>query len=240
MVGEGHLVEIVVVVAAAHGDLDHGADGRNVQTRVEEARELERPLAAAAEVDEGRVGADGEHRAVHPRAGLERRLEPAGGRGREQGVDLDAGERRVELGGQLVVERLADVGHGDAAGGGRGQVGPRAPRGIAAPALASVAAARGRGGAGRLARGRRSRCGRLRIDRSWNHRVVAGVWLRWGHVLGPRRQRRRLHAGPLRADRDPARSAGIGRGRRVVTGGSVGRGAHLPRRAGARSAGNRT
>jgi len=172
-VGRRHVVEVVVRIATADGDVDRLADLGQVMPLLEPAGELHGALPTATEIDERGVATDREDGAGEPRARLERCLDPPVGTGIEQLPDLEPGQRRLVVGLQIVVERPADARHRHPFGR-REHVGRRRSlRGVAAAAATGTP-----GGTAGVARGRR----RLRRGRP----VIP-----WGGRL----RQRRLHRG---------------------------------------------
>ena len=109
-VGRRHVVEAILLVEAANRKLEYLTDLRIAPF---EADELEGPLPPAAEIDEGRVGADRHHGAGDTGARIERgsRLRRCG-RGKDR-VDLDPFQGSLEILLEIILEVSAEIRDGD-------------------------------------------------------------------------------------------------------------------------------
>jgi hypothetical protein len=112
-VGGGHVVEAVGLVAAADTHRDRLPGLGQILAAIEEPGEFHRPLPAAAQIDEGRVGTDREHHARDPGARVERSLGLDRRLGLEHVVDRQVTDRRLEVGLEILIEPGPQVGHGN-------------------------------------------------------------------------------------------------------------------------------
>ena len=191
-VGRGHVVEAILVIAAAHRQIEHVADIRHIV----EPHELERPLPATTEIDEGRVVPNADHGAGHPGARIERSLGLGRHAAHEQVVDGHTLERRQKVFLEVILERAAKIRHCHPLRR-RQNIGERRlPVAASAPLPPGLLVGVGLRVDGAVG------CGSRWSGRS---RSIGGRRLRGQHILVPRRDFRRCHAGPLRPDRYPPR-----------------------------------